>query len=146
MNIGAAGKALIEEVEGRRAKMYLDSAGLPSIGIGHLIKPNERWMLTATLTDAQIDGLFITDIAWAEEATSRLFPNIKAQNKFDALLSFVFNFGESKVKGYTLTKLINDGASEADVRAKWAQYAYSGGVMTPGLVTRRKKEVDLFYA
>lgn len=146
MRIGKEGKELLEQVEGRRNSMYLDSAGLPTIGIGHLIKANESWMLTATLTDAQVDALFAEDIAWAEQATARLFPNVKRQNQFDALVSFVFNLGKPQVKNGTLDDLINEGASAESISAKWMQYVRSGGSVTPGLVTRRAKELALYWS
>lgn len=146
MKLGAEGKALIERVEGRRAKAYKDTAGKDTIGIGHLIQPHEQWMLTATLSDAQIDDLFRSDIAWAEAATARLFPGIKRQNQFDALVSFVFNLGETQVRNGTLDDLINSGAAPETISAKWLEYTRSGGRVTAGLVTRRAAEVMLYWS
>ena len=48
--------------EGKRHKAYRDSRGLLTIGVGHLIKPNEQWMITATLTDEQVEDLFKSDL------------------------------------------------------------------------------------
>ncbi len=146
MKIGRDGKALIERWEGRRNSAYQDTAGLWTIGIGHLIGPGEQWMRTATLTDRQIDDLFSQDIAWAEAATARLFPKSTRQNQFDALLSFVFNMGETQVRNGTLDNLINDGAKPEEISAKWMQYVYSGGKVTAGLVTRRVAELALYWS
>jgi hypothetical protein len=51
-------------------KMILDTKNLPTIGIGHLIKPTEKYLLTATLTKKQIYDLFNKDLDWAEKAVS----------------------------------------------------------------------------
>lgn len=146
MKLGARGKALLEDVEGRRNVAYLDTAGKWTTGIGHLIKPDEQWMITTPLTDQQVDDLFSRDIAWAEEATRKMFPSVTLQNQFDALVSFVFNLGEPAVRNGSLPGLINSGKSPQEISAKWRQYVYSGGVKTPGLVTRRFKELRLYFA
>lgn len=146
MKLGKAGKALIEKWEGRRATAYKDTAGLWTIGIGHLIKAGESHLLDATLTDVEIDRLFAQDVAWAEEATARLFPQVKRQNQFDALVSFVYNLGEPQVKSGTLDDLINANAPAEQIAAKWSQYVYSGGQRTKGLIARRADELRLYWS
>lgn len=146
MHIGSEGKALIERWEGRRSTAYQDTAGLWTIGIGHLIGPDEQWMRTATLSAAQIDELFRRDIQWAEAATNRLFPSVTRQNQFDALVSFVYNLGETQVRNGTLDDLIAQGATPESISAKWLQYNRSGGYVTPGLVARRTAEVMLYWS
>jgi len=136
----------MEQWEGRRNTAYQDSAGLWTIGVGHLIKPDEQWMRTATLTDAQIDQLFAGDIAWAEDAVTRLFPDVKHQSQFDALVSFTFNLGASAVEAGTLDDLIEDGATPEDISAKWLSYNRAGGQVVNGLVTRRKAEVQHYWS
>lgn len=146
MTIGSEGKALIERWEGRRSTAYQDTAGKWTIGIGHLIGPDEQWMRTATLSDAQIDDLFRKDIAWAEAATTRLFPKVTRQNQFDALVSFVYNLGETQVRNGTLDDLVNQGATPETISAKWREYVRSGGTVTAGLANRRADEVKLFWS
>ena len=41
MNTSSAGLELIKQFEGCRLTTYLDVAGLPTIGVGHLIRPVE---------------------------------------------------------------------------------------------------------
>lgn len=146
MRIGSQGKALLEQVEGRRKEAYLDTAGKWTIGIGHLIRPEEMWMVNQPITDQKIDELFAQDIATAEAAVARLFPSVKRQNQFDALVSFVYNLGEGTVSRGSLPKLIADKAGPEVITEKWKQYVYSGGRVTPGLVTRRMREVRLYWA
>lgn len=146
MRLSSEGQRLIERWEGRRNTMYLDSAGLPTIGIGHLIKPNEAWMRTATLTDKQIDDLFRQDIAVFEQAVREEFPNVTRQNQFDALVSFTYNLGQGAVDRGSLDELVNSKAPAEDIAAKWMQYVMAGGRRVQGLVNRRSAELQLFFA
>lgn len=145
MKLGSSGKALLESLEGRRHTAYQDSAGLWTIGIGHLIRPEESWMRSATLTDEQVDELFTQDIAGAEASVAKLFPGITRQNQFDALVSFTYNLGESQVRNGSLDDLINTGAPAEDISAKWMQYVYAGGRVVPGLMKRRMRELALYW-
>lgn len=145
MKLSPEGRMLIERHEGRRNRAYRDSAGLWTIGIGHLIKPGEEYLKESTLTDAQVNELFAHDVAWAEAAVARLFPSVKRQNQFDALVSFTYNLGEAGVRNGTLDDLINQGASPEAISAKWMQYTRAGGNVVAGLVTRRTAEVKFYW-
>ena len=41
MNLSLDGRTLLASWEGLRTTMYLDSAGLPTIGVGHLLTRSE---------------------------------------------------------------------------------------------------------
>jgi lysozyme len=146
MNISSAGQKLIEQFEGREARAYLDSAGLWTIGVGHLIKADEQHLKNATLSNAEIDALFRQDISWAEDAVRRLFPRIRHQSQFDALVSFVFNLGEGATKSGTLDDLVNENASPEQISAKWMQYVFAGGSRVNGLVKRRSAELAHYWS
>ncbi|MFC3070524.1 glycoside hydrolase family protein [Phenylobacterium soli] len=51
--------------EGRRNDVYLDSRGLPTVGIGHLVKPADNLQVGQRITDAQVDAFFRQDGAEA---------------------------------------------------------------------------------
>ena len=57
MAIAKSTLAFISKEEGIRNKAYKDSKGLWTIGVGHLIKPDEQHLITATLTDEQVQDL-----------------------------------------------------------------------------------------
>lgn len=145
MKLSNEGRMLIERHEGRRNTAYRDAAGLWTIGIGHLIKPAEAYMRDSILTDAQINELFAADVLWAEQAVERLFPKVKRQNQFDALVSFTYNLGEGAVRNGTLDDLINQGASPEAISAKWMEYTRAGDRVVAGLVTRRTAEVKYYW-
>ena len=55
-------KKAYDDATGKEIKSGLALLGKPTIGVGHLIKPNEKNLLIAFLTDAQVDELFKTDL------------------------------------------------------------------------------------
>ena len=63
------------------------------------------------------------------------------QNQFDALTILVYNVGNI---GPTLANAINT-RNNAEIVKYWLKYAYSGGEYWPGLETRRKWELKLFF-
>jgi len=64
------------------------------------------------------------------------------QGQFDAIASFIYNCGAGAFQGSTLLQLLNrkQYVECADEFLKWNK----GGVVLPGLVTRRKEERDMF--
>ena len=72
MKTSQAGLNLIEEFEGIRNLPYLDVAGKPTIGYGHLIKPGEDF--SAGITEAQAQDLLQADVETAENAVNALIP------------------------------------------------------------------------
>ncbi len=148
------GRALLIQWEGFKPKQYLDSAGLPTIGVGHLITPAERTSkqikigtatvsTTATLTDAQVNTLLIQDLVRFETAvTSFVVVDLK-QNQYDALVSFAFNLGTTTLKTSTLLKELNARNYDA-VPTQMRRFVNSDGHPVPGLVNRRENEVKLW--
>lgn len=148
------GRALLIQWEGFKPKQYLDSAGLPTIGVGHLITPAERTSkqikigtatvsTTATLTDAQVNTLLIQDLVRFETAvTSFVVVDLK-QNQYDALVSFAFNLGTTTLKTCTLLKELNARNYDA-VPTQMRRFVNSDGHPVPGLVNRRENEVKLW--
>jgi len=165
MKLSAAGRAEMEQFEGRRNKLYddktgktitraADAKGFPTIGVGHLVK--DASFDGRTLSDAEIDALFAKDVAWAEDAINGLRLPLK-QNQFDALVSFVYNVGPGK-KGVkdgliclrsgepsSILRNLRAGNIQAagDSLLSWTR---SAGVVMAGLVKRRQAERALFLS
>ena len=134
MKTSQAGLTLIESSEGLRTETYLDVAGNPTIGYGHLIKPDEDF--SAGITQAQAQELLAQDVATAEAAVNAMAPQAN-QNQFDALVDFTFNLGAG-----ALRTMLGHGWSQVPTQIpRWNQ---AGGVVHAGLVTRRRAEVVLF--
>jgi lysozyme len=130
----------ITKEEGSRNKAYKDSKGLWTIGVGHLIKANEQHLLTATLTDQEVEELLKSDLKWCSEAVETSVKVPLTQKQFDALYSLCFNIGETNFKKSTVVKRINqnDLKGAADAIEMWNKPAV--------LIPRRKREKAMFLA
>lgn len=130
---------IIEE-EGKRNKAYKDTKGLWTIGVGHLIKPDEQHLIHATLTDAEVKDLLKRDLEWCSEAVESSVRVPLAQAQFDALYSLCFNIGGPAFKKSTVVKRLNAGDYEgaADAILMWNK--------PPELMKRRKRERELFLS
>ena len=138
MAIAESTLAFITKEEGARNKAYKDSKGLWTIGVGHLIKPDEQYLITATLTNEQVEELLRSDLKWCSEAVESSVKVPLDQNQFDALYSLCFNIGETAFKKSTVVRKLNenDFKGAADAILMWNKPAV--------LENRRKRERALF--
>jgi lysozyme len=154
MTMSDHGKKLLAQWEGFERTMYLDVAGLPTIGVGHLLTENElsskRIVIdgqaldyTDGLTEQQVYDLLGQDLARFEQAVNEDVEPDLTQNQFDALVSFTFNVGESAFKQSTLLKRLNE-RDFVDVPNQLRRWNKSGGKKVQGLVNRRENEIKLW--
>jgi len=143
MQISDAGLKAIMVFEGSKNRAYRDSAGLWTIGVGHLIRRDEPHLLTARLTDQEVLDLLRADVKTAEAAVNRLVRVPLTQGQFDALVSFTFNLGAGALAGSTLLKRVNAGRLD-DVPAELRKWVRAGGKVVRGLVNRREAEAAMW--
>lgn len=154
MRMSTKGRKLLTEWEGKKASVYLDSAGLPTIGVGHLLTRDEltsgkililgiQVRYEDGLTDTDIDRLLTQDLAGAEGAINSGIEAVLNQNQFDALVAFVFNVGRTAFYNSTLRKVLN-AREYRKVPEQLRRWNRSGGVVIQGLVNRRENEIKLF--
>jgi GH24 family phage-related lysozyme (muramidase) len=161
--------ALVENYEHSKDKMYWDGGkkgvGYPTIGVGHLIRPGEKFngknLMTTQLSSAEIEQLFIKDLReHAEPLIDHLKPevlNSLNRNQLTALASLAFNIGPGGIdkKGRKLgfkyspvvTALNGPGtlAERVDKASDgFARHIFSKGKRLQGLVSRRLGERTLF--
>ena len=86
---------------------------------------------------------FEEDTNWAVNAVNNLVKVGLNQNQFDALVSLVFNIGETNFRNSTLLRKLNAGDYEgaADEFPRWK---YQNKKVLRGLVRRRAEEMELF--
>ena len=145
MRMSSDGIKLLKEHEGVRKEVYLDPIGLPTGGVGHLLKGDEiqRFPVGTQLSDEQIDEWLRQDIREAEEAVEQLVKVELNQSQFDALVSFVFNVCSGNFQRSQLLRLIN--ANEFDLAARqFGRWVFAGGKRFRGLERRRTDEAELF--
>ncbi len=154
MQMSQNGRKLLQQWEGVRLNAYKDSAGLLTIGVGHLLTKSElssgkidingeSVKYGNGLTSDQADALLAQDLKPAETTVNN---NVKVelnQNQFDTLVSFTFNVGGGAFKGSTLLKKLNNG-QYGEVSGQLMRWDKAGGKVVPGLEKRRKNEVKLW--
>jgi len=158
---------LVRKHEGEKLKAYICPAGKWTIGVG----------LTTYSTGVRVkDGDIITkekstyELNFALERVARniskLIGNVAlTQNQADALISFVFNIGETNFSTSTLLKYVKQNPGEWKIKDEFNKWVYGGsgqhnGVdddgdglidepgekqKLKGLVTRRKEEGELYF-
>lgn len=157
MKISAKAKEMIKHHEGVRNKPYLCPAKLWTVGVGHVLYPEQGklkiedrgtiWLHpedNRVWTTEQIDALLGFDLARFERGVARYCPDsVKRQGHFDALVSFSFNVGLGSLQKSTLRMKYNRGEYEA-VTAEFLKWAKAGGKILNGLLKRRQDEIALF--
>jgi lysozyme len=164
VRLSKAGVDLMHRYEGCRNKPYLCPAHIWTIGYGHVLYQEQiRLPMVAkegmsrkdyplrqednrVWSKAEIEELFSADVASFERGVLRLIPGVVGrQGAFDALVSFAFNAGLGNLQRSTIRIKANRGDWEGAAEAFMA-WTKGGGKELPGLVKRRKAEIDLFLS
>ena len=106
--------------EGYRNTVYIDSLGLPTVGIGHLVVPSDNLRLGDTISDGRVDQLFAQDSEIALNAAENQARELNAlNNDFVLALSHVnFQLGTAwknehrKTWGYLMNGNYDNAAIE----------------------------------
>ena len=132
--------SLIRESEGLRLTVTLDVSRLV-IGYGHNLLPGEHY--PKGITKVQAEAILQKDVQKAHDAVMAAVHVPLTQGMVDSLTDFVFNEGSGAFGHSTLLKLLNAGHFKA-AADQFQFWVYSGGVVLPGLVTRRARERAMF--
>ncbi|NQY98951.1 MAG: hypothetical protein HRT82_17490 [Henriciella sp.] len=143
-----------EGIEGIRLQTYDDKTGdrldegetpvgKASIAVGLIkysdgtpVKPGDE----LTLQEAWDETYHYLNKVLAP-ALSRLITVNLPDHKLMAFASWLYNFGETKARKYSLPKLINSGSDDRVIIEKWMEYINAGGRPQLGLYRRRMAEV-----
>jgi len=154
MQMSEHGLELLKQWEGFKNKLYYDSAGLPTIGVGHLLTKSElssgKIIINGVpvkydggLSDQQVLDLLSQDVNPAAQVVTNKVTVGLNQNQFDALTSFTFNVGGAAFTGSTLLKLLNQGQYD-EVPGQLRRWNKAGGKVVQGLINRRENEIKLW--
>lgn len=124
---------LIKRYEGLRLVPYQDPVGIKTVGYGH-----SGWKGGA-ITLQKAEELLMEDIAKAQIQVDKYQKKYGFNsNQYGALVSFAFNIGN-------IDQLTAKGArSIKEIEKYIPAYCKAGGKTLPGLVSRRKAELELF--
>jgi lysozyme len=138
----AAGIDFLIGNEGLILKPYLDSVGIPTIGVGCTYHSDGRRvrMTDKALTRDEAITLFRTVLKNYEMAVYSTTRDDINQNQFNALVSLCFNIGVSAYKKSTLLKRVNSNAPDKDVVSAFMMWRFPSEI-----IGRRKREVELYF-
>lgn len=146
--------ALLEEWEAFKSKVYLDSGGAPTIGIGHKLTPKELSAGAIIIGGIPVEyrngityehalQLKRDDLVRFEKVVNQYVKVELSQNEYDALVSFAYNVGDGAFQRSTLLVVLNAGRKD-QVPKQMKRWNKSKGIIIQGLINRRNKEIALW--
>ncbi|RLB75254.1 MAG: hypothetical protein DRH24_19900, partial [Deltaproteobacteria bacterium] len=126
--------------EGFRAEVYTDTTGNKTIGYGHKIKPDEKHLLGASLSEEDATALLAKDVAEHDEALLANEPWVAElpEDKQKAIKDMAFNMGPDFLdkKFPSVKKALQDGDyQKAGDIIKGSKYARQVGARADENVT-----------
>ena len=143
MKLSEKGANLIKQYEGLRLNAYQDAGGVWTIGYGHTagVQPGD------VITKEEADALFWADVEKFVRGVNRLKQGTRlTQSQFDAMVSFAYNCGLGALERSTLLKKVKRNPNDPTIADAFRQWRYVKGVENAGLLARRNKEIDLYFA
>ena len=158
MKISTKALGVIKHHEGVRQRAYRCPAKLWTIGVGHVLYPQQGAM-KIELRDSvplrpeddrvfpmeEVDGILATDLERFERGVEKFIPVQLTQGQFDALVSFSFNVGLGTLQRSTLRQKVLRGDMEGAAQ-EFLKYCMAGGKPLKGLQNRRIDERVLFLS
>ncbi|MFW2348796.1 lysozyme [Qipengyuania sp.] len=138
-------RTLLEE-EGVRYTVYRDVAGYKTVGVGHLVRPQDGLEVGDRVSERRMREFLASDLAEAERGVRRLVGDLPLhQHEFDALLDLVYNVGFGNVAESESPRL-NAAIAEGDYEAIAAEldYTHAGGRFARGLMHRSDRRARIF--
>lgn len=145
-------REMLKHHEGVRYKPYRCPALLWTVGVGHVLYPEQgklpmdqrmafqlRLQDNRTWTKEEVDALLVYDLKRFVRGVSVYCPTGLNQGRIDALVSFAFNLGNGTLQRSTLRMKHNRG-DYIGASNEFLKYVKAGGKVLKGLVKRRNDE------
>jgi lysozyme len=146
MKISQQGIDFIKQFEGFRAKPYLCSAKVPTIGYGstRYADGTPVSLRDPAITEAVASALFKDTLVIYEKAVTKAVKIPLEQYEFDALVSLCYNIGVGNLASSTLVRLLNEDEARIEVARQFLRWNRANSVVIPGLTRRREAEREMF--
>ena len=127
-------------MEGLRLTAYRDAAGVPTIGYGHTkgVRMGDR------ISEDWARRLLRQDVAEVERQVKAMRV-ASTDGQLDALVSFAFNVGISRLRRSALLRVIREGGTKLQIQREFKRWVYAGGQHLRGLELRREWEARRFF-
>jgi lysozyme len=156
MNLSDKAIEMIKHHEGVRQKPYRCPAKLWTVGVGHVLYPEQGKLKiderdgfvlkdadNRTFSMEEVNAILKSDLARFERGVVLFCPVRLTGGQFDALVSFSFNVGLGTLQRSTLRQKVLRGDMEGAAE-ELLKYCKAGGKILKGLENRRKDERALF--
>lgn len=157
--ISAKALKMIAHHEGVKLKPYRCPASLWTIGVGHVLYPEQAKLPmedrikypirpedNRLFTMEEVDAILAKDLDRFVAGVLRYCPSaVNNQSWLDALVSFSFNVGLGTLQRSTLRQKHNRG-DYAGAAEEFLKYCKAGGKVLKGLENRRKDERALYLS
>ena len=156
MNVSSKTIEMIKHHEGVRFKPYQCPAKLWTIGVGHVLYPNQGKMPidqrgayalhpedSRAFSKDEVNAILRADLARFEKGVATYCPVPLTQGQFDALVSFSFNVGLGTLQRSTMRQKVLRG-DMAGAAEELLKYCMAGGKVLRGLQNRRIDERAVF--
>jgi lysozyme len=139
MILSENGLNILKSLEGCKLTAYPDQGGVWTIGYGSTSNVVEGMVIDQQEADTRL----LAKIAQVVNCVNMGVKVLLTQNKFDALVIFVYNIGDGAFHASTMLKLLNNGSylAASEEFPKWDHAAHKEN---PGLLKRRLIEQKLF--
>lgn len=148
MNISENGLKFIKENEGFVSCPYLDQVKKATIGIGSTFYENGSpvQLSDPCITPERAMELVHSYLKPVIEEIPKLIDKPLTQNQFDAICDFIYNIGMGGFKSSTLLKKIKVNPNDSMIANEFEKWVKGGGKIIGALVSRRKREVALYFS
>ena len=82
---------IIKFFEGGELTVYPDTAGLPTVGVGHLVRPKDNLKIGDTITPEQAEAFFQSDLNNATKRVDKVISSYLLDYQKSCLISQAFN-------------------------------------------------------
>jgi lysozyme len=148
---------MIKHHEGTKLKPYRCPAALHTVGVGHVLYPEQAKLPmedrlkypirpedNRVFTMEEVDAILAKDLTRFERGVLKYCPTAGTkQSWLDSLVSFSFNLGLGTLQRSTLRQKHNRG-DHAGAAEEFLKYCKAGGKVLKGLENRRKDERAIY--
>ena len=125
--------------------IYAVVAVLVVFGIFALGKMNKDEFPQVTIRLGLVVGVYPGATAQEVEEQVKALNVAHTEGQLDALVSFAFNLGITRLRNSTLLKLIREGARKNAIKQEFKRWVYARGRKLHGLELRREWEAKRFF-
>lgn len=158
MKVSPKAIEMVKHHEGVRFKPYRCPARLYTVGVGHVMYPEQGKLKiedrdgfplrpedNRVWTKDEVDAILKADLARFEKGVATYCTIPLTQGMFDALVSFSFNVGLGTLQRSTLRSKLNRG-DKLGAADELLKYCLGGGKILKGLQNRRIDERAMFLS